>query len=86
MKKDLSSAKQDIVVKDIRPPMPGELKKIHVKPGDNVKKGGAIALMEALKVDITIEAPEDGKITEIININSVLTVTSGDVIAKYIPM
>lgn len=41
-------------------PMPGKVVSFAVKAGDAVKKGQALAVMEAMKMEHTIAAPADG--------------------------
>ncbi|WP_337877629.1 acetyl-CoA carboxylase biotin carboxyl carrier protein subunit [Caldimonas sp.] len=42
--------------------MPGKLLAVHVSVGQSVKKGQALAVMEAMKMEHTIAAPTDGVI------------------------
>ncbi len=46
-------------------PMPGKVLKIIKKLGENVKKGDAILILEAMKMEHTIKADQDGKIEKI---------------------
>jgi len=46
-------------------PMPGKVVSFAVKPGDAVKKGQALAVMEAMKMEHTIVAPTDGVVSEL---------------------
>jgi 3-methylcrotonyl-CoA carboxylase alpha subunit len=46
-------------------PMPGKIIAISVKAGDAVKKGQALLVMEAMKMEHTIAAPADGTVREI---------------------
>lgn len=46
-------------------PMPGKILKVSVKVGDNVKKGDALIIMEAMKMEHTIKASSDGEITAV---------------------
>ena len=48
----------------IRSPMPGKLVLIQVKPGQAVSKGQELAVMEAMKMELSIKAPCDGTISE----------------------
>lgn len=48
----------------IRCPMPGKLVLLHVKPGQSVIKGQELAVMEAMKMELSIKAPCDGLISE----------------------
>ena len=45
---------------NIRSPMPGKILQIHVKAGDAVEEGQALAVMEAMKMEHTIKAPRAG--------------------------
>ncbi|WP_423222032.1 acetyl/propionyl/methylcrotonyl-CoA carboxylase subunit alpha [Ideonella lacteola] len=47
-------------------PMPGKVIAIHVKPGDQVTAGQALAVMEAMKMEHTISAPRAGVVTELL--------------------
>ncbi len=54
-------------------PMPGKVVKILLKPGDRVKKGDTVAVVEAMKVETAVMAPRKGKVKEIL-------VTRGDAV------
>ena len=43
-------------------PMPGKIVAVHVKEGDAVKRGAALLVLEAMKMEHTITAPADGVI------------------------
>ncbi|HEY0822188.1 MAG TPA: acetyl/propionyl/methylcrotonyl-CoA carboxylase subunit alpha [Ramlibacter sp.] len=47
-------------------PMPGKVVSIPVKAGDKVRKGQALAVMEAMKMEHTIAAPADGTVAEVL--------------------
>jgi 3-methylcrotonyl-CoA carboxylase alpha subunit len=47
-------------------PMPGKVVSFAVKPGDAVKAGQALAVMEAMKMEHTIAAPNDGTVAELL--------------------
>ncbi|APW41673.1 acetyl-CoA carboxylase biotin carboxylase subunit [Rhodoferax saidenbachensis] len=47
-------------------PMPGKVVSFAVKAGDPVKKGQALAVMEAMKMEHTIAAPADGVVAELL--------------------
>jgi biotin carboxyl carrier protein len=46
----------------LQSPMPGKILKINVKPGDSVKKGQTVCVIEAMKMEYALKAPFDGKI------------------------
>jgi 3-methylcrotonyl-CoA carboxylase alpha subunit len=47
-------------------PMPGKVVSIGVKAGDKVTKGQPLAVMEAMKMEHTIAAPQDGVVVEVL--------------------
>ena len=50
---------------EVTAPLPGRILSIKVKVGDTVKKDQPLFLMEALKMENTIVAVEDGRVEEI---------------------
>ena len=53
----------------LRSPMPGTIVCVNVSTGDEVVKGQALLVLEAMKMEHTITAPEDGVVTQM-NYNS----------------
>lgn len=49
----------------VNAPMPGKIVAIKAKAGDSVKKGQVIIVLEAMKMENDIVAPEDGTIASI---------------------
>ena len=47
-------------------PMPGKLISFLARPGDVVKQGQALAVMEAMKMEHTITSPRDGTVAELL--------------------
>ena len=47
-------------------PMPGKVVSFAVKAGDRVKAGQALAVMEAMKMEHTLNAPHDGVVAELL--------------------
>jgi 3-methylcrotonyl-CoA carboxylase alpha subunit len=46
-------------------PMNGTIVAVLVKPGDKVTQGQALVIMEAMKMEYTISATADGKVSEV---------------------
>ncbi|HCR71666.1 MAG TPA: acetyl-CoA carboxylase biotin carboxyl carrier protein subunit [Anaerolineae bacterium] len=46
-------------------PMPGQVRSVNVKEGDEVKKGRTLLTMEAMKMEIKIQALMDGKVKSV---------------------
>ncbi|MBO5250807.1 MAG: biotin/lipoyl-binding protein [Bacteroidaceae bacterium] len=49
----------------VKSPLPGVILDIKVKEGDTVKKGQTIIILEAMKMENSINADKDGKVTAI---------------------
>ncbi len=47
-------------LKEIKAPMPGLILDLKVKPGDVVKKGDVVLILEAMKMENSIKSPGDG--------------------------
>jgi acetyl/propionyl-CoA carboxylase alpha subunit len=45
--------------------MPGKIVSVATKAGASVKKGDALLVLEAMKMEHTLTAPFDGKLTEL---------------------
>ncbi len=60
-------------------PMPGNILDVRVKPGDSVKSGSVLLILEAMKMENEILAPRDAKIVAV-NVAKGSTVNSGDVL------
>lgn len=52
-------------LKDIKAPMPGLILDIKVTPGDLVKKGDVVIILEAMKMENSIKSPGDGVVKDI---------------------
>jgi biotin carboxyl carrier protein len=52
-------------VNDVKAPMPGLILEIKVQPGQEVKKGDPIMILEAMKMENILKAPGDGIVKEI---------------------
>jgi biotin carboxyl carrier protein len=51
--------------KEIKAPMPGLIFDIKVKEGDEVKKGDAVLILEAMKMENILKSPGDGTVKSI---------------------
>lgn len=47
-------------LKEIKAPMPGLILELKVKPGDEVKKGDVVLILEAMKMENILKSPGDG--------------------------
>lgn len=61
----------------ITSPMPGSIVSVAVKPGQSVKKGDVVLVLEAMKMENEIMAPHDAAVTAVL-VNKGDNVNSGD--------
>ncbi len=78
-KKGASST--NLVNGEIKAPMPGKILKVFVKENEEVKQGQALLAMEAMKMEYTLEADQDGTITTL-NANVGSQVALGELLVK----
>lgn len=63
----------------ITAPIPGVVHNVPVKPGDAVKSGDVVAVIEAMKMENNIYASRDGKVKEVL-VHAGSEVQEGDVL------
>ena len=59
------SVKSSSAVQFIKAPMPGLIINVSVNPGDEVKKGDTLLILEAMKMENVIKSPRDGKVKKV---------------------
>ena len=62
-------------------PMPGTILEVKVAPGQSVKKGDVICVLEAMKMENEIPAPCDGVVTAVL-VQKGSTVAANDVLVS----
>ena len=80
--KNAKSAAAGAAENDIVASLPGAVHKILVSAGDHVKKGQAIVVLEAMKMEIEVKAPKDGIIGSI-EVSKGQSVANNQVVAKF---
>ena len=83
--KSVKSAKSSVAgatENDIVASLPGAVHKILVSAGDHVKKGQAIVVLEAMKMEIEVKAPKDGIIGSI-EVSKGQSVANNQVVARF---
>ena len=63
----------------ISAPMPGTILDINVQVRDNITKGQVLCILEAMKMENEIMAPQDGKVVSV-NVSKGASVNAGDVL------
>jgi acetyl-CoA carboxylase biotin carboxyl carrier protein len=64
---------------DVPAHITGTVWKIETKVGDQVKTGDVLVILESMKMEMPVEAPEDGKVAEI-RCKEAQPVSEGDVL------
>lgn len=55
----------NVVVKDVKAPMPGSILSVIVSEGDEVNQGDQLLVLEAMKMENVIKSPGEGKVSKI---------------------
>lgn len=69
-------------INDIKAPMPGMVLNVLVKEGQEVKKGDALLVLEAMKMENIIKSPSDGLVKKI-NINKGTAVEKNQLLIQF---
>lgn len=69
-------------LKEIKAPMPGLILDLKVKPGDEVKKGDVVLILEAMKMENSIKSPGDG-IVKSVKVNLKDSVEKNQVLIQF---
>ena len=80
--KNAKSAAAGATANDIVASLPGAVHKILVSVGDHVKKGQAVVVLEAMKMEIEVKAPKDGGIASV-EVEKGQSVANNQVVAKF---
>ena len=51
---------------ELTAPMPGQVRAVNISEGDTVSKGQTLLLLEAMKMEIRVQAPFDGKVSSVL--------------------
>ena len=78
VKQNVSSGSRGSV--PIPSPMMGKILSVRIKPGDAVKKGQIIMILEAMKMENEIVAPEDGVVASV-EVKEGTQLEAGDLLA-----
>ncbi len=64
---------------EVKAPMSGKILEIKVQPGSEIRKGGVLVILEAMKMENEITANADGRVKEI-KISEGASVNPGDIL------
>ncbi len=84
-----NDGKENIEKKDmgtsspITAPLPGTIMEVYVKPGDVVKKGQKLLMMEAMKMENHVLSEKEG-VVESVKVGTGSTVLQGDVLIELV--
>ena len=67
---------------DVVSPLPGTVLRLFAKPGQRVKAGEVLLILEAMKMENEIAAPADGLVSEVCA-EAGAAVQSGDVLVRF---
>ena len=70
-----------MAILDVEADITGNVWKIVTKVGDEIEEDEPIMILESMKMEIPISAPESGKIVEIL-VEADIVVTQGQVLAR----
>ena len=69
-------------LKEIKAPMPGLILDLKVAPGDVVKKGDVVLILEAMKMENSIKSPGDG-VVKAVNVSLKQSVEKNQVLIQF---
>ncbi|MCB9186690.1 MAG: biotin/lipoyl-binding protein [Flavobacteriales bacterium] len=69
-------------VNELKAPMPGLVLDVHVNPGDAIKKGDKILVLEAMKMENVIKAPADATVASV-EVQKGQTVDKNQVMVRF---
>jgi acetyl-CoA carboxylase biotin carboxyl carrier protein len=53
------------MAEDVKAHITGNVWKILKRPGDDVREGDTLMILESMKMEIPVDAEDDGKVTEV---------------------
>ncbi|HEY8943993.1 MAG TPA: biotin/lipoyl-binding carrier protein [Polyangiaceae bacterium] len=68
---------------DVLAPIAGTVWKVPATVGDTVQEGQTVVILESMKMEMPVEAPESGKVGEIL-VAEGQAVEEGDVLARLL--
>jgi acetyl-CoA carboxylase biotin carboxyl carrier protein len=75
------AGRRAVALIDVKTDITGNVRKILVKPGDHVVEDEPLLILESMKMEIPVSAPEAGKVAEILTVEGA-TVPEGTVLVR----
>jgi biotin carboxyl carrier protein len=72
----------DESIKEIKIPISGKITDVFVRAGSEVKEGGVLAALQAMKMENQIKSPRNGKIKEI-KVSKDQSVKAGEILVTF---
>ena len=69
-------------VAEVRAPIPGTILSVEVSPGQEVKYGDTLVVLEAMKMKNLIRSPRDGRVGEVL-VQPGQSVMHNDVLVRF---
>lgn len=63
-------------------PMPGTVLSLHVVPGETIRSGQVVLILEAMKMKNSLQAPQDGVVAEVL-VQPGQRVNTGDLLIRF---
>ncbi len=81
---DVTTSKPSIesLYGEVKSPIPGRILEVKVKPGDLVRRGQALVILESMKMQNEISSPRDGVVKEV-KVKPGDVVNTGDVLITF---
>jgi len=76
------SVKKVHKVKTIKSPMPGLVRKIEVNPGQLLKEGDAVLILEAMKMENVLKSPGEGRVAKVL-VSQGVPVEKGQILVEF---
>ncbi len=61
-----SSGSEDSLGESVRAPMPAQVRAVQIAEGERVEKGQTLMLLEAMKMEIQVKAPLEGRVVRLL--------------------
>jgi biotin carboxyl carrier protein len=78
----VSKSLEDVMVKEVRAPISGQISDVSVAAGSEVVRGQILVVLEAMKMENQIKSPAKGKVKEVM-VTKGQSIKSGEVLVTF---